>query len=124
MNLGTSYLGAHVRLLSETRAGLVPLDEFDVQTKGGKVLPPIGLVGLAAHAASEPRETLSADAKKLAAQIVKRVANTMKAQTNAMAATNGGGWSGYCRYIQDRTGTRVYEQSLKVPSSPNAEIHD
>jgi len=86
MNLGTSYLAAHVRLLSETRSGLVSLDEFDVQTKGGKVLPPIGPIGLAAHAASEPRETLSADAKKLADKILKRVANTMKAQAHAVAA--------------------------------------
>jgi len=86
MNLGTSYLAAHVRLLSETRSGLVLLDEFDVQTKGGKVLPPIGPIGLAAHAASERRETLSADAKKLADQILKRVANTIKAQAHVLAA--------------------------------------
>ena len=86
MNLGTSYLAAHVRILSEMRSGLVPLDEFDVQAKGGKALPPIGPIGLAAHAASERRETLSADAKKLAGQILKRVANTMKAQAHALAA--------------------------------------
>src|SRR5258707_3791685 len=63
MNLGTSYLAAHVRILSEMRSGLVGLDEFDVQAKGGKVLPPIGPIRLAAHAASERRETLSADAQ-------------------------------------------------------------
>ena len=93
MNLGTSYLGAHVWLLSETRSGLVPLDEFDVQKKGGKVLPPIGPIGLAAHAASERKETLSADAKKLADQILKRVANTMKAQGRALAAKTSAGES-------------------------------
>ena len=93
MNLGTSYLAAHVRLLSETRSGLVPLDEFDVKTKGGKVLPPIGPIGLAVHAASERKETLSADAKKLADQILKRVANTMKAQAHALAASAGPGES-------------------------------
>jgi hypothetical protein len=86
MNLGTSHLAAHVRILSETRSGLVPSDEFDVQAKGGKILPPIGLIGLAGHAASERRETLSADAKKLADQIVKRVASMMKAQAHALAA--------------------------------------
>ena len=93
MNLGTSYLAAHVRILSETRSGLVPLDEFDVKTKGGKVLPPIGPIGLAAHAASERKETLSADAKKLADQILKRVANTMKAQAHALSAKTGTGES-------------------------------
>ena len=91
MNLGSSYLTAHVRLLSETRSGLVPLDEFDVKTKGGKVLPPIGPIGLAAHAASERKETLSADAKKLADQVLKRVANTLKAQAHALSAKNGTG---------------------------------
>jgi hypothetical protein len=93
MNLGTSYLAAHVRVLSETRSGLVPLDEFDIQTKGGKVLPPIGPIGLAAHAASERHETLSADAKKLADKILKRVSNTMKAQAHALAAKTGAGES-------------------------------
>ena len=67
------------------------LDEFDVQAKGGKALPPIGPIGLAAHAASERHETLSADAKKLADQILKRVANTMKAQAHAFAAKTGTG---------------------------------
>ena len=109
MNLGTSYLAAHVRLLSETRSGLVSLDEFDVQSKGGKVLPPIGPIGLALHAASERRETLSADGKKLANQILKRVANTMKAQAHALAAKTGTG---------DSTSTPAEYACLRDRKSP------
>jgi hypothetical protein len=109
MNLGTSYLAAHVRLLSKTRSGLVLLDEFDVQTKGGKVLPPIGPIGLAAHAASERKETLSVDAKKLADQILKRVSNTMKAQAHAFAAKTKTG---------DTTNSLVEDACSRDRSSP------
>jgi hypothetical protein len=80
MGLGTSHLAAHVKVLSKSEAGFVPVDEFDVQAKGGKVLPALGPVGLVAHAAAEHRETLSADASKLADQILKKLAKTLKSQ--------------------------------------------
>ncbi len=87
MNLGTSYLDAHVKVLVKKEAGFVPLGEFDVQAQGGKKLPPIGAIGLAAHAAAERRETLSADATRLADQLLKRLATMMKSQGGSMQHT-------------------------------------
>jgi hypothetical protein len=83
LNLGSSHLAAHVKVLSKTEAGYVPVDEFDVQVKGGKILPPLGPIGLATHAAAERRETLSADAKKLSDELLKKLAKTMKTQGQA-----------------------------------------
>jgi hypothetical protein len=73
MNLGASRVGAHVLVLSKTRTGFNPIDGFDIQVKGGDPLPPIGPIGLAIHAAREPGQTLSADGKKLADQILKKL---------------------------------------------------
>ena len=84
MNLGTSYLDAHVKVLVKKEAGFVPIGEFDVQAEGGKKLPPIGAIGLATHAAAERRETLPADATKLADQVLKKLAKMMKAQGGAL----------------------------------------
>jgi len=84
MNLGTSYLDAHVKVLAKKETGFVPMGEFDVRTQGGKKLPPIGPIGLAAHAAAERRETLSADATRLADQLLRKAANMMKAEGGAM----------------------------------------
>ena len=70
---GASRIGAHVVVLSKTETGFAPVDSFDVQVKARNILPPIGAVGLAVHAAKAPRQTLSADAEKLAGQIVKKL---------------------------------------------------
>lgn len=66
-------IGAHVVVLSKTKAGFAPVNSFDVQVKASNTLPPIGVVGLALHAAKAPSQTLSADANKLAGQIVKKL---------------------------------------------------
>jgi hypothetical protein len=73
MNMGTSHLGAHVIAKIKTADGVVVYKEFDAVAKGGKILPPIGPVGVATHAAAERRETLSADAKRLADDIVSQL---------------------------------------------------
>lgn len=83
MNLGASHLSAHVVVLSKTQAGLHPVDNFDVQVKGGAVLPPLGPIELAAHAAREPLETLSAGARKLANQVLKKLSKDTKAREQA-----------------------------------------
>ena len=70
---GASQIAAHVVVLSKTETGFVPMDSFDVQAKARNIVPPIGAVGLAVHAAKAPRQTLSADAEKLAGQIVKKL---------------------------------------------------
>ena len=70
---GASRIGAHVVVLSKTETGFAPVESFDVQVKARNILPPIGAVGLAVHAAKAPRQTLSADAEKLAGQIVKKL---------------------------------------------------
>jgi hypothetical protein len=73
MNVGASRLSAHVVIFSKAETGFTPVDAFDLQVKGGSVLPPLGPIGLAAHAARQPSQTLSADARKLAGQIVKKL---------------------------------------------------
>jgi hypothetical protein len=73
MNLGASYLGAHVVARMKTSDGLVVVKEFDATAKGSRIMPPIGPVGVATHAAAERRETLSADAKRLADDIAKNL---------------------------------------------------
>jgi Domain of unknown function (DUF4410) len=75
MNMGASHLGAHVVAKIKTADGLVSYKEFDAAAKGGKVLPPIGPVGVATHAAAERRETLTADAKRLANDIAKNLSS-------------------------------------------------
>jgi hypothetical protein len=45
--------------------------EFDATAQGSTTLPPLGMVGVATHAAAERRETLNADAKHLADEILK-----------------------------------------------------
>ncbi len=78
MNVGASRLSAHVVILSKAEAGFTPVDAFDLQVKGGSVLPPLGPVGLAAHALRQPSQTLSADARKLAGHVVRKLDNDMK----------------------------------------------
>jgi len=83
MNLGASRIGAHVVVLSKTEAGFNPVDSFDIQVKGADPLPPIGPIGLAIHAAKEPAQTLSADGKKLADQISKKLRKDMTVSKSA-----------------------------------------
>ncbi|HET6216456.1 MAG TPA: DUF4410 domain-containing protein [Acidobacteriaceae bacterium] len=71
MNLGASHLAAHVVVQLKTEDALVAVKEFDATAKGSKTLPPLGIVGVATHAAAERRETLNADAKRLADEILK-----------------------------------------------------
>jgi Domain of unknown function (DUF4410) len=77
---GASQIGAHVVVLSKTSTGFAPVDSFDVQVKARNILPPIGVVGLAINAAKAPSQTLSADANKLAGQIVKKLNEHTKQQ--------------------------------------------
>jgi hypothetical protein len=71
MNLGTSQLAAHVVVQLKTEDALVAVKEFDATAKGSRTLPPLGVVGVATHAAAERKETLNADAKRLADEILK-----------------------------------------------------
>jgi hypothetical protein len=71
MNLGASRLAAHVVVQLKTDDALVAVKEFDATTEGSMKLPPLGMVGVATHAAAEKRETLDADAKRLADEIFK-----------------------------------------------------
>ena len=79
MNVGASRLSVHVVALSKTKDGWSPVDTFDMQVKGGDLLPPLGPVGLAVHAARDTRQSLSADAPKLADHILKKLSKDMKA---------------------------------------------
>ena len=87
MNLGASRPGVHIVALSRTNDGWAPMDTFDVKVKGGDRLPPLGPIGLAAHAAKDTRQGLSTEAKKLADQVVKKLAKDMKAR--GQIAMNG-----------------------------------
>ena len=80
MNVGASRLAVHVVILSKTARGTSPVDTFDIKVKGGNLLPPLGPVALGVHVAMGFRQTLSADAKKLAGQILKKYAKDMKAR--------------------------------------------
>ncbi|MGC1305016.1 MAG: DUF4410 domain-containing protein [Caulobacteraceae bacterium] len=73
LNLGASHLAAHVRILIRTPIGFAPSDEFDVEAKGGSLLPPMRPMGLVLRGAKELGDPMSADARKLARQITKRV---------------------------------------------------
>jgi hypothetical protein len=73
MNVGASRLGVHVVALSKTEDGWSPVDTFDIQVKGGNPLPPLGPAVLAVHAVRDTHQGLSADAKKLADRILKRL---------------------------------------------------
>jgi hypothetical protein len=81
MNVGASRLNVHVVALSRTKDGWSPVDTFDIQVKGGNILPPVGPAGLAVNAARDTRLGLSADAKKLAGRISKKLTQDMRART-------------------------------------------
>jgi uncharacterized protein DUF4410 len=76
--LGSSHLSAHVRVMLQTKTALAPLQEFDVSVEAGNLLPPLGPAGVVIHGAKETRQTLNADAKKLADQILKKFAENRK----------------------------------------------
>ncbi len=80
MNLGASHLAAHVVVQLKTDDGLVAVKEFDATAEGSRKLPPLGVVGVATHAAAERKETLDADAKRLADTILKTLSK--KTATN------------------------------------------
>jgi hypothetical protein len=62
----------------QTKTALTPLQEFDVSVKAGNLLPPLGPAGVVLHGVKETRQTLNADAKKLADQILKKFKNGQK----------------------------------------------
>jgi hypothetical protein len=80
MNLGASHLAVHVRVLLKEESGVKAVNDFDIEVKGGNPLPPLGPIGVAIHAASGFRETLSADAEKLSKELLKRLAKDQKEQ--------------------------------------------
>ncbi len=84
--LGASHLQARVQLLSATPSGWALVKAFDVQTDGANTLPPLGPIGIAIHAASYSRETLSGDAKRLAEQVSRKVLDTMAGDATANTA--------------------------------------
>ena len=86
MGLGASKLGAHVVLLTKTETGFAPLDSFEVEVKGRSILPAAGPAGVAVNAAKEPHETLTADAKKLADRIVKKLNSDVKERSQTAQA--------------------------------------
>jgi hypothetical protein len=73
VGLGASHLSAHVRVFYVGASGSVPVDEFDLEVKGSNKLPPLGPAGLTFNTLSEKRETLQADAKRLADSILKKL---------------------------------------------------
>jgi hypothetical protein len=78
LGLGASHLSAHIRVFYVGASGPVPVDEFDLAVKGSQKLPPLGAGGLAFNAVSEKRETLQADAKRLADGILKKLKKDQK----------------------------------------------
>jgi hypothetical protein len=84
LGLGASHLSAHVRVFYVGASGPVPVDEFDLAVKGSNKLPPLGAVGLAFNAVSEKRETLQADAKRLADSILKKLKKDQKNQPSTV----------------------------------------
>src|SRR5258707_319779 len=83
LGLGSSQLSAHVRVLLRTNTRLTPLQEFDVSVKAGNILPPLGPGGLVAYGIKERKQTLNADASKLADQILKKFRENSKKQSNS-----------------------------------------
>jgi hypothetical protein len=77
MGAGASRLSAHIVLLSKTETGFAPVDSFDLDVKGRSFMPPTPAT-LAVNAATAKSKTLSADAKKLAGKIVKKVVSETK----------------------------------------------
>jgi hypothetical protein len=73
MGLGASHLAAHVRVFYIGASGPVPIDEYDLAVKGSRLLPSLGPATLVFYAATETRDTLRGDAKRLAYDILKKL---------------------------------------------------
>jgi Domain of unknown function (DUF4410) len=80
MGVGSSMLSVHVIALRKTEDGFHPFDDFALEVKGGDMLPPLGPAGLAVHAVRDRRQSLSADAGKIADKILKKIASDQKAK--------------------------------------------
>ena len=78
LNYGASHLEAHIVVLSKTENGWHTEDSFDIRVKGGDLLPALGPIGLAVHAVEDTQQSLSADAKKMASEVLKRMARVAK----------------------------------------------
>lgn len=74
LNYGASRLEAHIVVLSKGTTGLHSEDSFDIRVKGGDLLPPLGPIGLGVRAVQDTRQNLSADAKRMANKVLKRIA--------------------------------------------------
>ena len=79
MGLGASHLNAHIVIQVQSTEGPHPLTDFDLKVTGSNLLPPLGPIGLVTHAVTARHKTLTADAKKLADEILKTFAEKMKA---------------------------------------------
>jgi Domain of unknown function (DUF4410) len=84
-NVGASHLSVHVIALRKTQEGFHAFDDFALDVKGGDLLPPLGPIGLAVHAARDRRQTLSADAGKIANKILKKIAGDTKANQQTIS---------------------------------------
>jgi hypothetical protein len=80
MGVGSSMLSVHVIALRKTEDGFHPFDDFALQVKGGDMLPPLGPAGLAVHAVRDRKQSLAADAGKIADKILKKIASDQKAK--------------------------------------------
>jgi hypothetical protein len=87
MEVGASHLSVHITALHKANEGFQPFDDFTIDVKGGDLLPPIGPIGVAVHAARDREQTLSADASKIANKILKKIASDEKAHRQ-MTAVN------------------------------------
>ncbi len=65
------------------------VQEFDVSVKGGTLLPPLGPIGLVTHALREMRETLTADAKRLADEVLRTLEKDEKKELKEKKAADG-----------------------------------
>jgi hypothetical protein len=88
-NLGASHLGAHVVVARQTDGESHMVQEFDVSVKGGTLLPPLGPIGLVTHALREMRETLTADAKRLADEVLRTLEKDEKKELKEKKAADG-----------------------------------
>lgn len=73
MGLGASHLSAHVRIARFDGSAFTVMKDLQVSSSGAMKMPPIGPIGVATHAAAESRETLNADAKRMADSILKQL---------------------------------------------------
>jgi Domain of unknown function (DUF4410) len=80
MGVGASMLSVHVIALRKTEDGFHPFDDFALQVKGGDMLPPLGPAGLAVHAVRDRKQSLAADAGKIADKILKKISSDQKAK--------------------------------------------